>query len=92
MKLTLILSITLLFASAASLAETLTVPTYSVANSSAGVLRPTRGISMSAVTQKFGQAQQKSAAIGEPPITKWTYPDFIVFFEYSQVIHSVIPR
>lgn len=92
MKLTLILSITLFLTSTASLAETLTVPTYSVPNSSSGVLRPTRGISMSAVEQKFGQAQQKSAAIGEPPITKWTYPDFIVFFEHSHVIHSVIPR
>lgn len=91
-KLLLLLSIALLCSSTVSLAETLTVPTYSVPNTSSGVLRPTRGMSMSAVTQKFGNAQQKSAAIGEPPITKWTYPDFIVFFEYSHVIHSVIPR
>lgn len=91
-KLLLIVSITLLCGSAVSWAETLTVPSYSVANSSEGILRPTRGISKSAVEQKFGTPQQKSSAIGEPPITKWTYSDFIVYFEYNHVIHSVIPR
>ncbi len=91
-KLFLILSITLLCGSSISFAQTLTVPSYSVPNSSEGVMRPTRGMSMSTVAQKFGEAQQKSSAIGEPPITKWTYSDFIVYFEYSHVIHSVIPR
>ena len=90
--LTLILSIALLSISPFCLAQTLSVPSYSVMNSTEGVLRPTRGISKSAVEQKFGQPQNKSAAIGEPPITKWTYADFIVYFEYNHVIHSVIPR
>ncbi|MFW5425832.1 MAG: hypothetical protein ACKE8G_04565 [Methylophagaceae bacterium] len=91
-NLILALSMTLLCTSTIGLAQTLSVPTYSVANSAEGVLRPTRGMSMSTVAQKFGEAQQKSSAIGEPPITKWTYSDFIVYFEYSHVIHSVIPR
>ncbi len=91
-KLTLILSMTLLCTSTISLAEVLTVPTYSVPNSSDGVLRPTRGMSMATVAQKFGTADQQSAAIGDPPITKWIYADFIVFFEHSHVIHAVIPR
>ena len=91
-KLFLLLSMALLCTSTIIQAETLTVPTYSVPNTSSGVLRPTRGMSMSSVAQKFGQAERKSAAIGNPPITKWVYSDFIVFFEYSHVIHSVIPR
>lgn len=90
--LSLALSIALLSISTLSLAETLTVPSYSVANSAEGVLRPTRGMSMAAVEQKFGVAEQKSATVGEPPITKWTYADFIVVFESNHVIHSVIPR
>ncbi len=91
-KLILILSITLLCGSAASWSETLTVPSYAIPNSSSGVLRPTRGISKTAVEQKFGSPQQKSSPVGDPPITKWTYSDFIVYFEYNHVIHSVIPR
>ncbi len=91
-KLLLILSITLLSVSAGSWAEILTVPSYVVPNSSEGILRPTRGMSKSAVEQKFGTPKQKSTAVGEPPISKWTYPDFIVYFEYNHVIHSVIPR
>ncbi|MBL1319474.1 MAG: hypothetical protein COA63_000240 [Methylophaga sp.] len=91
-KLLLILSITLLCGSASSWAQILTVPSYAVSNSSEGILRPTRGMSKSAVEQKFGTPDQKSAAIGDPPISKWTYSDFIVYFEYNHVIHSVIPR
>jgi hypothetical protein len=91
-KLLLILSITLLCGSTIGWAETLTVPSYVVPNSSEGIVRPTRGMSKSVVEQKFGEPEQKSPAVGEPPITKWTYPDFIVYFEYNHVIHSVIPR
>ncbi len=91
-KLLLILSITLLCGSAIGWAETLTVPSYVVPNSSEGIVRPTRGMSKSAVEQKFGEPEQKSPAVGDPPITKWTYPDFLVYFEYNHVIHSVIPR
>jgi len=91
-KLLLLPYIALLCTSTISLAETLTVPSYSIPNSSAGILRPTRGISKSAVEQKFGAPEQKSSPVGDPPITKWTYSDFVVYFEYNHVIHSVIPR
>ena len=91
-KLLLILSITLLCGSAVSWAETLSVPSYVVPNSSEGIVRPTRGMSKSDVEQKFGEPEQKSPAVGDPPISKWTYPDFLVYFEYNHVIHSVIPR
>lgn len=32
---------------------------------------------------------ERFAAVGQPPITRWVYPDFVVFFEYSHVIHAV---
>lgn len=67
-------------------------PNYSVANDVTGVIRPTRGMSMNAVASQYGQAATQSAAIGQPPISKWTYPNFIVFFEYSTVIHAVVPH
>jgi hypothetical protein len=67
-------------------------PTYTTPNSSTGVLRPTRGMSMAQVEAKFGAAAEKRAAIGEPPITRWRYADFDVFFEHNLVIHSVVMR
>lgn len=65
-------------------------PTYSTPNSAQGVLRPTQGMSMAQVEAKFGSAAEKRAAIGEPPITRWRYPQFDVFFEHNLVIHSVV--
>lgn len=67
-------------------------PTYRTPNSAAGVLRPSRGMTMNQVEAKFGPAVEKRAAIGEPPITRWRYPQFDVFFEHNLVIHSVVLR
>jgi hypothetical protein len=67
-------------------------PSYQVENSTSGVLRPTRGMSMTRVEQQFGLPQQKFNAVGEPPITRWVYGEFSVFFEHNLVIHSVVPR
>jgi hypothetical protein len=52
--------------------------------------RPTRGSSMSAVEARFGTPVTKHAAVGEPPITRWDYPQFSVFFERDKVLHAVI--
>lgn len=67
-------------------------PRYDVPNSDSGVVRPTQGMNMSQVEQKFGAPESKVAAVGEPPISRWIYPGFSVFFEYDKVIHSVIKR
>lgn len=53
---------------------------------------PTKGLSMSQVTQRFGEPLVKNTAIGEPPITKWKYSNFTVYFEHSWVISSVINK
>jgi hypothetical protein len=29
------------------------------------------------------------APVGQPPIERWEYPGFIVYFEYRNVLHSV---
>ncbi len=70
----------------------ITDPRYQVPNDASGVIRPTRGMSMTQVSAQFGQPTQKHNPVGQPPITRWIYPDFVVFFEYSTVIHSVVPR
>lgn len=50
---------------------------------------PDAGMSMKAVEAQFGQPQRRDAAVGTPPITRWEYPDFVVVFERSTVVHSM---
>jgi hypothetical protein len=51
--------------------------------------RPTRGMSMERVEAKFGAPAKRVPAVGEPPITRWEYPGFVVYFEHHLVLHSV---
>jgi hypothetical protein len=47
-------------------------------------------MTMETVQNRFGQALETYAAVGEPPITKWVYKDFTVYFESEFVIHAVV--
>lgn len=51
--------------------------------------KPQRGDTMETVQAEFGEPNQVLPAVGEPPITRWIYPDFIVYFEHEYVIHAV---
>lgn len=53
---------------------------------------PHRGSSMASVEAKFGTPVARHAAVGNPPITRWDYDGFSVYFEYQHVIHSVASR
>ncbi len=53
---------------------------------------PTRGMTMATVESRYGPPVTRRAAVGDPPITRWEYPDYIVFFEYNHVIHAVVPQ
>lgn len=60
---------------------------------------PSRGSSMSQVQAKFGAPVQKLPPIAgpnsrkhNPPITRWVYPAFEVYFEYNHVIDAVLIR
>lgn len=70
-------------------AETLAIDGQ-VAIKPAGIETPQRGSSMTAVEQKFGAPANKSSAVGNPPITKWFYPNFVVVFENDKVLHAVV--
>jgi hypothetical protein len=54
--------------------------------------RPTRGMTKARVESKYGSPNTKSAAVGDPPISRWDYQDYVVFFEYDHVIHAVRRR
>ena len=51
---------------------------------------PGRGMSMEMVHNRFGEALEKYSAVGEPPITRWVYKNFSVYFESEFVIHAVV--
>lgn len=54
--------------------------------------RPTRGMTQTSVESKYGSPSSVTAPVGEPPITRWEYTDFVVFFEHDRVIHAVLKR
>lgn len=62
------------------------------ASASASDGRPSRGMTQASVESKFGSPSSVEAPVGEPPITRWVYADFVVFFEYDRVIHAVRKR
>ena len=58
---------------------------------------PQRGASMAAVESEFGAPDRKHAPTGggsasTPPITRWDYPTFSVYFENSHVVNSVLAK
>jgi len=63
-----------------------------IAETSDSMPHPARGQTMEQVYNKFGQARQEIPAVGKPPITRWVYEKFTVYFEYDRVIKTVIHR
>jgi hypothetical protein len=51
---------------------------------------PARGMSMADVESRFGAPAERYAAVGQPPISRWVYPSFVVYFENQTVVHSVL--
>ena len=53
---------------------------------------PHNGITMAQVRQQYGNPVSEHPAVGDPPITRWDYDDYSVFFENDLVLHSVVHR
>ena len=63
----------------------------------AGQPVPSRGMSMDQVRARFGEPVSVAGPVGgdrpqHPPITRWNYAEFSVYFERSLVIDSVGSR
>jgi len=54
--------------------------------------RPTRGMTQASVQSKYGSPASVKAPVGDPPITRWEYTGFVVYFEHDKVIHAVLKR
>ena len=99
-------AVTLVFANFALAQETTTPPPTDAAATAAPapaavpapsaaaapITVPSRGSSMEAVKSKFGAPTQEESSVGSPPITRWDYPGYAVFFENDKVLHTVIAR
>ncbi len=51
---------------------------------------PENGQSKADVESRFGEPAQKHQAVGDPPITRWDYDRYSVYFEYDLVLFTVL--
>jgi outer membrane protein assembly factor BamE (lipoprotein component of BamABCDE complex) len=80
-----------MFASSLAGAATVAVDN-GIAVQQTDIAMPTRGMTMDQVATKFGAPVTKVPAVGKPPISRWEYAGFVVYFEADHVIHSVVPN
>lgn len=90
----LITAVALLSAMPAVHADVLDIPPDNGMSATPGPL-PSRGMSMATVTQSFGDPATRHPAAGggspkTPPITRWDYDGYSVFFENRIVIDVVV--
>jgi hypothetical protein len=64
--------------------------TLSISDPRPAVHVPERGMNMDQVESNFGAPNERIAAVGEPPIARWVYGQYTVYFEHQLVLHSVV--
>lgn len=77
----------LIFMCSAAHAETIRIPVGQQGQDQ--LTTPSRGDSKSNVLDQFGLADEEHPPVGHPPITRWDYRYFSVYFEGDRVINSV---
>ena len=68
-------------------AEVLRIPLSQ--QGSSHIKLPARGDQQTQVIKQFGEPRLRHASVGQPPISRWDYPGFSVYFEQTTVINSV---
>lgn len=68
-------------------ADTLEIPVGQ--QGQATIELPQRGQSQRSVLERFGLPDEEHPAVGQPPIKRWDYREFSVYFEYDHVVDSV---
>lgn len=53
---------------------------------------PGNGLTRADVERRYGSPNERRSPVGDPPITRWVYDDYSVYFEYDLVIESVLHR
>ena len=57
-----------------------------------GMQLPTNGLTQDEVRARFGDPANRHAPVGEPPITRWDYDGWSVYFEYDRVLSAVLAK
>lgn len=91
LKITSILTAALAFTLPMALsAEVIRIPVGAQNPQAAGIDRPALGMLKDRVISTYGEPRQRHPAVGTPPIERWDYDQFSVYFEYDHVVHSVL--
>ena len=53
---------------------------------------PTNGMNTSEVRAAYGDPANTHAPVGDPPITRWDYANWSVYFEYDLVLFTVLKK
>lgn len=70
-------------------AEEIRIPVGEQAKTQPAVDMPTKGMSKERVKSLFGEPLEEVPAKGQPPISRWKYQEFTVYFDSNTVIHCV---
>ena len=57
-----------------------------------GMNLPVNGMSQADVRARFGDPEASHAPVGDPPITRWDYSGWSVYFEYDKVLWPVLDK
>ena len=53
---------------------------------------PLNGMKQAEVRERFGAPAQSNSPVGDPPITRWDYDGWSVYFEYDLVLFTVLHK
>jgi hypothetical protein len=53
---------------------------------------PANGLTQAEVRARFGEPATTHAPVGDPPITRWDYDGWSVYFEYERVLFTVLHK
>ena len=88
-----LLALLALLAAASVSADTLDMPKQDRAKAGESALElPRKGMAMKTVRDRFGEPEKVRPPVGDPPITRWVYDGYTVYFEHRYVIHAVPHR
>lgn len=51
---------------------------------------PANGVSKADVERRYGSPAERRAAVGDPPISRWDYDNWSVYFEHDLVLYTVL--
>jgi len=71
-------------------AEVIQIPVASQGGEMKDIERPQNGLHRDQVLAQFGEPIEWNDAVGDPPISRWDYEHYYVFFEYDLVLHTVM--